>query len=521
MLSHQEAAVSTGVNWRRLAPVAVIYFIVSNVLSFIRQFIVVLSVLAWSASSFDYQQSFWFIPVMVAIFLATIVSGVVSYWFYQYRIRNEHIEIRSGLFRRRNINLPFWRIQNVKIEQPFYYRLTHYTVVVLDTAGSSGEEAKIVAVERDYAQQLRQAVLISGRQHQAGTTEDKAPETVDTATSSLADDEKVINRRSLSDLIIHGLTNNRVWILLGALTPFYDEISGFVYDFVDDLGLSMDALFADQQVLWWQVGLYVISTMLLILSVMAMVSVAGSVITYYNYTLTRTSDRYIRRSGLFSLQEVSMRESRIQMISVRQDWLDYLLKRANFFFEQNKTGDKQEQELHATHKMLVPSVTLAEAQALATDAMPDNKVYQTGYSRISTRFISRWILTLALPACALVSAMGYAREGWHIFLVTIPAFMLACAGIYLRWRRWGFACDDTYCYIRKGMAGIDRYSFALFKVQQVALTQSVLMQRRGLANVHFILASGSITIPYIPYAVATELADKALWHAESGRRSWM
>lgn len=508
--------------WKRLSPIAIAYFLVSNIIQFVRQFIVVISALAYSASTADLQSTAYFVPVVSVLLLSTLVSGLTSYWFYQYRIRDQHVEIRSGVFKRRNINLPFWRIQNVKILRPFYYRITDYVVMVLDTAGSAQEEAKIVAVTSGFAQQLKQQILLSSSKGEKAEQGDKlSPSSTEANSDSHSIDEQVINRRSLSDLILHGLTNNRVWIILGALAPFYDDIAGGFYDYIDKLGLSLDALVVTEHVAWWQLSLYVITMMIFVLAIMASVSVVGSVFIYYNFTLSRTADRYIRRSGLFSQQEVSMRESRVQKVAIKQDWLDYLLGRANFFFVQNKTGEKQEQELSASHKMLVPSVTEPEARFLANDIMPYNAVYDVEYRPISIRFVTRYFLLAVVPLFILVTLVGFPREGIAVLLVSVPAAVLLQMLIYWRWRRWGYSIDKRYLYVRKGIVGIDRYCFELHKVQQVVVTQSLLMQRSSLANVRFVLASGDVSIPFLPQEVAYSLANKALWEVETQRRSWM
>ncbi|MEG3768330.1 PH domain-containing protein [Alteromonas sp. 14N.309.X.WAT.G.H12] len=506
--------------WQRLPLVSILYFIISTTLQFVRQFIVAISVLAYSVSSTDIQGSTFFIPGLVVLVIVIICSGFMSFWFYHYRVHHRHVEIRSGVLKRRNINLPFWRIQNVKIERPFYYRLTQYAVLVLDTAGSAEEEAKIVAITIADAQGLRQQILSAGDNDQDDQDGDAPSEKSENETSPLLT-ETVINRREVKDLILHGLTNNRVWIILGALAPFYDDIGSAFYGWLDAMGLSLEVLFPSEQVAWWQLSLYVISLMLLALGIMASASVAGAVITYYNYTLSRTSDRYIRRSGLFSLQEVSMRQSRIQKISIKQDWLDYLLKRANLFFEQNKTGRQAEQELHSTSKLLVPSVTYPEAKILAMDGMPANQLYQIPFTRIHRRFISRYLFWFVLPISSLILALAYVELG---VLAVLPALAMAVvlSGIvYVRWRRWGIAIDTQYCYVRKGLVGIDRYCFALHKVQQVVISQSLFMRRRDLANIRFILASGEVSVPFLPYQQALYLANRVLWEVESQRRSWM
>ena len=100
--------------------------------------------------------------------------------------------------------------------------------------------------------------------------------------------------------------------------------------------------------------------------------------------------------------------------------------------------------------------------------------------------------------------------------------MTAAAGVaLLRWRRWGYARDDGYVYVRKGLLGIDRYCVPLFKVQQTKFRQSRLMARQGLCSVRLVLAAGVVDIPFIPAHEGLALVNQTLYDVESSGRSWM
>jgi putative membrane protein len=47
------------------------------------------------------------------------------------------------------------------------------------------------------------------------------------------------------------------------------------------------------------------------------------------------------------------------------------------------------------------------------------------------------------------------------------------------------------------------------------------MKRRKLATVQFVLASGAISVPFLPEGYANELANNVLFEVESKRKSWM
>ena len=96
-----------------------------------------------------------------------------------------------------------------------------------------------------------------------------------------------------------------------------------------------------------------------------------------------------------------------------------------------------------------------------------------------------------------------------------------CALVFLRWKRWGIARDENFVYLRKGLFGVDYYCFPTYKLQQTQFKQNLLMKKRQLASVKFILASGSLKVPMVHEKLAYELIDEGLYQVESCEKSWM
>ena len=78
-----------------------------------------------------------FFVLSVLLICVTMVYSVLSFIAYRYRLSDQNIEIRSGVIQKSQINLPFERIQNIKLVQPIYYRWTGYCCMEFDTAGSA------------------------------------------------------------------------------------------------------------------------------------------------------------------------------------------------------------------------------------------------------------------------------------------------------------------------------------------------------------------------------------------------
>ena len=498
--------------WQKLSPIAIAYFAAKGIKVVANNILYLIPALAFSYSSIAQNSQIWIPAILVLLSLITTFS-VLSYIFYQYRLFNQQVEIRSGILFKKYVNLPFSKIQNVTLEQPFYYRLLDCCCVELDTAGSFKQEAKIVALPLSYAEIVKREILKYAQDTQNNNETEPSIDAIDSA-------EKVINTRSINDLIIHGITNNRVWIIVGAMAPFYETLLDKVVSVLESAGIDLKQLFDSQTHALWQMILLGISILVLVMFCMALISVAGSIAVFYRFTLSKLDDRYIRRSGLITLQEVSMRLSRLQLVVKKQDWLDLLLKRINLELRQNNSGVVHQNEMANSNKIVVPSVNSAQCEEIVNDALPTNQLASISFSPISKRFILRQIIVLIAPICLLCLGLFYLRQA-DTLLLCIVYSALASSLIYCRWRRWGFAIDDEFIYIRKGLFGVDYYCFPIYKVQQTEFMQSALMKARHLASVKMILASGPLTLPFVPENIAIQFIDRTLFKVESDQRSWM
>jgi putative membrane protein len=514
-------------DWQALSPVAILYFTANVFRHLFGNFIYLIPALAVSYKSVLEHPFIW-LPGILVIFALLTLFAFISFKVYRYRLTDDNIEIRSGIFNKKHLNLPFSRVQNIKIEQPLYYRFTGHACLQLDTAGSAKNEAKLVAIKLDFAQQLKTRIQSQVPNDPIDTHQDNISADATELNGSPANhgsQEKILNQRKLSDLVIHGITSNRIWIFLGGLAPFYDNIFDSISKWLTTLGINLTNLFSLQTHSLFEVGLYVITLSMLVMLVLVGFSVIGAIVSFYGYTLSKMDDKYIRRSGLFTKHEVSMRFSRMQMIIQKQDWLDVILKRINLKFEQTHTFSHNQSSSATSSKIIVPSIKPHECKALIKDAYPDNTlnylVCNNGFKPISKRFILRNIVYVLMPVWLLITSNTLMNNKLLITAFVSVLFLGLCGLVVLRWKRWGIAKDKTYVYLRKGLIGVDYYCFPAYKLQQTQFKQNILMRRRHLATVKFVLASGSLQVPMIPENLAYELINEGLHQVESCQRSWM
>jgi len=310
-------------------------------------------------------------------------------------------------------------------------------------------------------------------------------------------------------------------LVLGGLVPFYDRIKTGLLSFLQSVGIDFTQLLSIKSQSWWQFSLNLFLTILLFTLLMMSISVLMAIVNYYGFTLSKKGKRYIRRSGLLNHDEVSMGQSRVQMLVQKQDALDRLFQRCHLSFSQNSAYSGHNNSNNDTAKIMIPALTSSECQQLIDDVYPLNHLKGMQFHTIHRFFILRYAVYLWLPVCIALGILAV-LSGKIIVASCMPfLWLVGVAAITLRWRRWGIACDQHYMYVRSGWIGVQYRLFPSYKIQQAQFKQSIFMRRRHLAGIKFVLASGSIVIPMLNEDLAYTMVDRALYQAQASQRSWM
>lgn len=504
-------------NWHRVSPLAILYYIEKLFIILLNNLFYMLPALfvLWD----KIQANPWIATVIISGILGLIsFFSVWSFMVFRYRLSEGTLEVKSGIFSKKHVNLPFNRIQNVKIEQPFYYRFFNFSSIAFDSGGSLSQEARLIALPLSFAKRLQLEIneYKSSIAYEASVNEDNFDQG---KASSKPADEMIENTRSISDLILHGITSNRIYILLAALAPFVDDIFSFVGEKLEGVGIDVQSHLDNDPI--WQIGIFAISLFLLVIGLMSMLSIIGAIIIFFDYTLSRTHDKYIRRSGLITKHEVSVPLSRIQVAVMKQDFLDILFGRFNLRLDQlNAQISTMNAGGTDTSKLLVPSVFAYECRDIIERVFPNHQLHDIDFIAISKRFITRYLSFIVLPITGILSYSSFHNDGLSL-LVPVGVFIGLTSLVYGRWLRWGYQVNRHYIYIQKGLLGRDKYCLPITKIQKITVSQSYFMKKNQLASLKIYLASGSYNIPLIDQEHAQSIYDYVLYKVESQAKSWM
>lgn len=505
--------------WQRLSPWAILFFAargmkhITNLYpAFIGVFITAQHLdLSWGQIGF----------YTLCAFVVLVLSATLYYLNFFYIQEDDRFLIRSGIFQKDRLELPFGRIQNITVKEPFYFRPMGLVILNMDSAGSAQKEVGIAALSIKRAEAIKRSIeaFNVGSKRSSIANEKRADEksTADEAVGAVGE-RKLLITRSNMDIILHGITHNRAWILLAVMAPFFEQLQSVLVSVVESIGFDFSAWVSNKSVFILTILLFGFAFVFFF--IMSLLSVLGSILSLYDYKLSFGGGAYQRNSGLINKHEIQVKKSRIQSVRYIQNWMDTVLGRLVLILDPFSANVAQPGMASIMQKILVPSINDAEYDRLVRHVYPDFKLDKTAFSGISKYYLMRKFYFIYLPLQLVALVVPALLELAHLYAFS-PLALLVMPLFYLRWRRYGWCEQGEFVVIRSGFIGVEYTCFPRFKVQQVKTFQSVFLKRKQLASVQFVLASSAITLPFVAERDAYRLADSALFEAEMSGRSWM
>lgn len=490
--------------WQRLSPWSVLSFTFGTTKVVLTQGYALIPILftGWK-QGFD---SPLVIGIALAVTLGIFINALVQYFTYRFRPGASKLEVHRGLWFVRKDEVPLDKIQNVRLDQPFYFKPLSLCTLVVETAGSTKDEVSIAAMEMDGALTLKAHLLGKHSQVEASTPD-----------SEEATQGKLLVKRSPKELLIFGLYhNNFVWFMVFAGSVFgqlpVDEI-------IESMGIDAALRLNEQGPLMATVlvaGLVTLGFMLF-----SLLSVLFAFLKYHPYSLhlgPQQEPTLERSGGIIAHQQDALAMRRVQLLEFAQPPIARLLKRWTLFFRQVQ-GHEVEQ--HVKLPLLVPAMTEAEVNRLLNklSALPGSSEAPPmgNFKPIDSGWLKRRLLLPLLPA-TLVTVFS---NNWVAIEITLTASILVATGLWLRYRHWGYRLGNGVIWHRTGLLGQSIKRIPLEKVQHISLSQSPGQRKKQLATVHLGLASGELRLPWIPLSDAKRLAAAALKRVQTDNHNWI
>tara|TARA_R110002167_G_scaffold57840_8_gene163798 strand:- start:36859 stop:38538 length:1680 start_codon:yes stop_codon:yes gene_type:complete len=492
--------------------------IVSNIFSTLKNilsngFAIVPIVYTGWQQGFDMQ---WGILASSVLLILVTIFAIIEWRKFRFRLHNHQLEVKRGLIFTKKDEIPLSRIQNIRYEQPFYFKPLSLGTLVIETAGSKKDEAHLAALDTLQAQTLKRLLL--NLSHTKVTSTDELP---NVNSQQNIDNTQPIVRKSLADLVLFGFyQNNFIWFAVIA-GPIAGQID---WDKIFDSPLAQQFWLWVQQQTHQNIGLQTIMlivALFAIYSLFSLISIVAAILKYHPYQLDKHDDTIQRSGGVISHQQDALAIKRIQLVQVQQPAIARLFNRWTLYFKQVK-GHEVEQK--TKQHMLVPSVKSTEIESLlasipqlsgGASALPNS------YKPIHINWLTKRIVLPLFPAIVLTIVGYYGHHSLEFFEFTWFAATMIMLAIYIRYKQWGYVVADKVIWQHSGFFGQQWKRVAFEKVQHVKITQTKSQKHAQLAYVEIGLASGNVVFPYIPTSVAQQIVAQSLNATVNNNQNWI
>jgi putative membrane protein len=399
-----------------------------------------------------------------------VVAALASLWGFlswratTYTVTGNSFRLRQGVFQKNERTIPLEHVQSVDTVQGIIQRAFGVYEVRIETAGGGASEpdASLAALDRDAAQTLRREIEGSKRERSDETT-----------------GPTVLRRLSTRDLLLAGATSGQIGVAFSVLAIGFQFLDNF---FPEDFVRRLVETLAPN---WLMVVLILLPTGLLLAWLLA---IAGTVLAYSGFTLSRQGDYLYIKRGLLERREAIIPLSRIQAVRVSEGLLRQPFGLASLRVE--SAGYGEDAGVSAT---LFPLLLRDEVEDLLTGAAPEF-AGAPAVEPLPRRALPRYgfratvLYTIIAFSAALVSSLVFQSAlGLLGLLLIVPA---AAYG-WLCYRDAGWAFEEDRLVVRHRSLGRKTAIAPRGHLQSRGMVSSPFQRRVRLATFLAEVASGS------------------------------
>lgn len=452
-------------------------------------------------------KSQWFIYFIIGIAVVGAIYSLIAFFKYYFYIKDSTLIVKKGVFKKTVLEIPFDRIQSINTEQNLIHRVFKVVKLNMDTAGSSGNELQLFALDIDLANQLSTTILKEKKESKISAE--------DQENLHLEKKKEVIFNLTVPQLLKVGITENH--FRSGGILIFFFF---YVFDSLEDVGLDiMDRTgeYVPQAQEMIQSLVVVLFILLLFGAISFIISLVRTVLRFYGLKMYRKGEGFIIESGLINKKERAAKDNKIQMVS----WSQNLLQRIGGIYELLM---KQASSQNAGDVKSFKVIGLDKEDVAKTQHYVFKKDYpelnDVPLQRIHKYYLIRRLLIWSYIFIPIILVIIYFSK-WMFLIYAIGIYGLAILGSNLAFRKKKYGLGEEMLRVDGGIFGRRSTAMPIFKVQNVSLTETPFQRRRNLKTLVIYTASGELTIPEVPTSKATELLNYLIYKIESQKKTWM
>lgn len=401
---------------------------------------------------------YWILGTVVVL----LVWGVASWYRFRFRVAEGELQIKQGVIVHKDLFLTSDRIQVIDISAGVVQRLFGLVAVEVKTAGKTSKQAKINAISRQKAEQLKDLLRREG-DHQAKEALDEAG-------------QSRFYKLSAKDLLVAASTSGRLGVAASVVGASFSQLEQLVPE-------EQMVRFVETHMPHSTSATIVILLILGGLFLSWLFSIVSAIIKYYDFEVEVRDKELLITRGLFERTQLTIPFNRIQAVQIKEELMRQPLGYASLVIESAGYGEEQ-----ANSTTLFPLIPKHRIYEFINEVIPEYHAEVTETSRASRRGRRRYLLRMlwiSLPIILTIWAtVSYGVYAWFLL---VPALLLG----YQQYRDASVSAGENTLVLTSRLLSKTTAIIKDYRVQACQVRQNPFQSRLHLGNLRVHVASGN------------------------------
>lgn len=456
--------------------------------------------------------------VMLIFVMFSLVGIVARYWSFTYWIESGELVTRQGILSRHERHIPLHRVHDLSLEQGVLHRFFKVAEVQVETAGGQGPEASLSVLSVSEADRLRETLFAH-----KGDSRSKVEGEVEPGR----EEETLIRELTTRELVIAGLTSNYAASAMALVVVAWGMLDDVVAPDTYERWMEQAAQ-AIERSLYSGRWLMIVGGGVLVVLLGLAISVVGSLLLFYRFSLNLKGEDLQRRYGLFTRRASSIPRKRIQLAKVEEPWLRRQFQLATMRVDTAGGGGQENENQNTGRDLLMPVIPRGEVDRILhtcfDDLQEEESEKGTAWNRVSRKAIQRGTIR-GLLVCLLIAGLAFVLyNSWHGFWI----FLLAPLIYWVNRKNYehlGYRLTQGYFRSCQGWLSRATYYVPIRNIQNVSLRQNPFDRRYGVMTLTVDTAGQNVRrgrpeLRNLPETEAIRLASLLVHRAAATRFRW-
>lgn len=457
------------------------------------------------------ETQIWFLALGLLLF--TVVIGTIAYLryrnftFFLDAATHEFI-LTEGILSKTKTAIQVSKIQKVDIKQSLLQRIIGVHTLEIDTAGSHKMEVAIKAMTHQLALDLKER-LLSASELAAGEIQ-----TETTLADAARNQAQPFVRISLGSLVKMGFTAHYVRSF-ALMLAFFISIYENLRQVVDEVRFDTKGI---EHTLARASYFQIISLALLVLILLILtVNMARMVFRYFGYTISRQHESLLLSFGLLNTKNTIIRPSRVQFVTLTQNYFQRKLDILELKIKQATSGEKENRKTAID----IPGCNASERdqilQLLFKQIPEKGLMLKPNWRKVTFAVF----LTVVLPVLVFLFLRRIQVDlvdldyGMVLYAIGMTALQV------VKFLRNRLFVGDKFVIKQSGAWDIRQEIVTTDKIQALSTSQLFWHKSLNIGSLTLHTAGGDIGFQLGNFETIKQYANLWLYEMETSNRNWM